>query len=54
MWHMSVNIEDILNHKDGVEANVLTKTINVESFEIQYPGAKTKYYMILMPPVTSC
>ena len=41
---MPAIVEDILHNKGGVDANDLTKTIDLDSFEIQYQGAKTKYY----------
>ena len=41
---MSVNVEEILHHKGGLESNDLTKIINLDTFETQNSGAKTKYY----------
>ena len=41
---MSVNIEEILRHKGGLDSNDLTRIINLDTFELQNAGAKTKYY----------
>ena len=41
---MSVTTEELLQNRRGVNANDLNKTLNLNSFEIQYPNAKTKYF----------
>ena len=43
---MPVLSEEILGNKGGVINNDLTECINLDSFEIQYPEAKTKYLSI--------
>ena len=40
---MPILSEEFLRNKGGVDENDLSRYINLDSFEIQYPGAKTKY-----------
>ena len=40
---MTLNSEDILRHRGGIQENDLTKIINVDNFEL-CSKTKTKYY----------
>lgn len=41
---MPAIIEELLCNRGGINVNDLTKTVNLDTFEVQYPGAKTKYF----------